>query len=150
VSTQLGREVGKLHRDHGGDVFGFSGKVKNLYYADQITFNFARVSVVTNQVSAIDMSNHGPMEISGPIGASALKQCTVPPWITETGWSNWITLPGPLASENPSSFNPRSGRFDRADQTPDDCVPEDTARFLVQMSAQLLSQKVAPAKPGFR
>jgi tetratricopeptide (TPR) repeat protein len=77
VSTQLGREVGKLHRDHGADAFGFSGKVKDLYYVDQITFNFARVSVVTNQVSAIDMSSHGPMEISGLIGASALKQCTV-------------------------------------------------------------------------
>ena len=81
VTTQAGQEVGKLHRDQGGAVFGLAGRVKDLYYVDQITFNFARVSVVTNQVRAIEASSmsldHGPMEISGLIGASALKQCTV-------------------------------------------------------------------------
>jgi hypothetical protein len=81
VTTQAAQEVGKLHRDQVDEVYGLAGRVKDLYYVDQITFNFAHVSVVTNQVPAIEPGSlsldRGPMEISGLIGASALRQCIV-------------------------------------------------------------------------
>ena len=70
-----------MHRDQVDASYGLGGKVKDLYYIDQITFNFARVSVVTNQVPAMEpesmASAHAPMQIAGFIGASALHQCVV-------------------------------------------------------------------------
>jgi hypothetical protein len=82
VTTDAAQDAGKLHRDQTGEVVvGLSGRVRDLYYIDQITFNFAHISVVTNQTPAVRAADlgldHHAMQISGYIGASALRQCVV-------------------------------------------------------------------------
>ncbi len=81
VTTEAGQAVGKLRRDQVDEPIGLSGAVKDLYFVDQVIFNFARVSVVTNQVLAAAPVALGfedaPMQLSGLIGASALRQCVV-------------------------------------------------------------------------
>ena len=82
LTTSAARDVGKLHRDDSEEqVYGLSGMVKDLYYVDQVIFNFAHVSLVTNQAlaaepEALDL-DRAPVEVSGVIGASALRQCVV-------------------------------------------------------------------------
>jgi hypothetical protein len=57
-------------------VKGINGEVKNVYSADEVTFNFAHLSQKAHDVVAFDtsrISKNVGMEISGFLGATTLN-----------------------------------------------------------------------------
>jgi predicted aspartyl protease len=80
VSPDVAREVTKIHGTEDIKVHGFSGNVDKVYTADKITFRFANVSQVINDVVTFDspqVSRSAGMEVAGFIGITALGQMTV-------------------------------------------------------------------------
>lgn len=80
ISPAVAREVTKVHSDDTLIVKGISGKVDNIYRADEITFRFANLSQKVEDVVAFDtpgISKSTGMDISGFIGFTALGQTTM-------------------------------------------------------------------------
>jgi predicted aspartyl protease len=80
ISPQAAREVTKVRSDYFKQASGISGKVENVFSADQVTFRFAHLSQKGNGVFSIDtsrISKNVGMEISGFLGANTLDQLTI-------------------------------------------------------------------------
>jgi predicted aspartyl protease/Flp pilus assembly protein TadD len=80
ISPQAAREVTKVRSDDHLHVTGISGKVEDVYSADEVTFRFAGLSQKATDVVAFDtsqISKGAGMEISGLIGATTLGQLTM-------------------------------------------------------------------------
>jgi predicted aspartyl protease len=80
ISPEAAREVTKVHADALGRVKGINGEVKNVYWADSVTFRFAQLSQTVPNVVSFDtsgISRGTKMEISGLIGATALNLLTI-------------------------------------------------------------------------
>jgi predicted aspartyl protease len=76
ISPQAAREVTKVRSDDQHHVKGINGEVKNVYSADEVTFNFAHLSQKAHDVVAFDtsrISKNVGMEISGFLGATTLN-----------------------------------------------------------------------------
>jgi predicted aspartyl protease len=76
ISPNVAREITKVHRDWETNVSGISGKVKNVYAADTITFRFANLSQEAHELASFDtsgISRNLGVEISGFIGANTLR-----------------------------------------------------------------------------
>lgn len=80
ISTETARELGKLHVEDRMTIRGISGKVDKVYYAENVTFNFANLAQKADQAFAYDTSNiskHVGLEVAGFIGFSTLSQVTM-------------------------------------------------------------------------
>ncbi len=80
ISPAVAREVTRVHSENNMTVKGISGKVDQVYSADEITFRFANLSQKVRDVVAFDtpgISKSLGMEISGFIGFTALGQTTM-------------------------------------------------------------------------
>ena len=80
ISPEAAREVTKVHADDRLHVHGISGKVENVFLADEITFRFAQLSQRERSVVAFDtsrVSKNENLEISGFIGATTLELLTI-------------------------------------------------------------------------
>lgn len=80
ISPQAAREVTKVRSDDRLHVKGISGRVEDVYTADEVTFRFAGLSQKATDVVAFDasqISKGAGMEISGFIGATTLGQLTM-------------------------------------------------------------------------
>jgi predicted aspartyl protease len=80
ISPQAAQEVTKVHTDDEHHVMGLSGKVKDLYSAHKITFQFAQLYQEARDVVSFDTSRISKgvgMEISGFLGATTLEQLTM-------------------------------------------------------------------------
>ena len=80
ISLDAARAVTKIHNDYPMEVRGLSGKVKQVYSTDNLTFDFANLRQLSNGIVAFDMSdlskNMG-LEISGFLGITTLGQLQV-------------------------------------------------------------------------
>jgi hypothetical protein len=79
ISPGVARAVTKVHTNSDITVKGISGKVDMVYTADSITFKFANLSQLVQDVVAFDtpqVSKGLNMEVSGFIGITALGQVT--------------------------------------------------------------------------
>ena len=80
ISPAAAREVTKVHADDLRRVKGINGEVKDVYWADSVTFRFAQLSQTVPNVVSFDtsrISRGTGMEISGLIGATALNLLTI-------------------------------------------------------------------------
>jgi predicted aspartyl protease len=80
ISTDVAREVTKVHANDSVKVRGLSGAVDRVYTADAITFQFANVVQKVEDVVAFDtssLSKNLNMEVSGLIGYTALAHLTI-------------------------------------------------------------------------
>jgi len=80
ISPAAAREVSKVHEEDRLHVKGISGKVENVFLADEITFRFAQLSQKERSVVAFDtsrISKNERLEISGFIGATTLELLTI-------------------------------------------------------------------------
>lgn len=80
ITPAVAREVTKVHSDNFTTVKGISGKVDNVYRADEITFIFAHLSQKVSGVVTFDTPNLSKdigMDIAGLIGITALGQTTM-------------------------------------------------------------------------
>lgn len=79
LSTEMGREIGKLH---GSEVefIGLSGKVKKVYETDRTPLTVANLSLWPSEYYAYDMSNLSHdlgFAISGLLGLPTLQRLTI-------------------------------------------------------------------------
>lgn len=80
ISPQAAREFTNVDGDSSVDVRGLSGNVKRTYSVSKVDFKFADISLKAAEVVAFDTSNTSKsigMEVSGFIGATALRQLTI-------------------------------------------------------------------------
>jgi hypothetical protein len=80
ISPQAAREFTKVDGDSPIDVEGLSGNVKRTYSVSNIVFHFADISQKVSDVVSFDTSKFSKdagMEVSGFIGATALRQLTI-------------------------------------------------------------------------
>jgi tetratricopeptide (TPR) repeat protein len=77
ISPDVASSVTRVHSDRGVEVRGLSGAITDIYSADLVTFRFAHVALVSKDVVAFNSPGIGGIQISGMIGASALRQCVV-------------------------------------------------------------------------
>lgn len=80
ISPQAAREVTKVRSDDRLHVNGISGKVENIFTADEVTFTFAHVSQKVRDVVSFDTSRTSTnthLEISGFLGANTLDLLTM-------------------------------------------------------------------------
>jgi predicted aspartyl protease len=77
LSTDLARQVTKVHPDNYTQVRGFNGKVKNVYRADEVTLGFAQSRLMQQPKDIVawdisDISESAGTEVSGVLGFSLL------------------------------------------------------------------------------
>jgi predicted aspartyl protease len=80
ISPAVARQVTKVHTNDHITVKGISGKVNEVYSADEITFRFANLAQKVRDVVAFDtpsLSQNMGIEVSGFIGITALGQTTM-------------------------------------------------------------------------
>ncbi|HKN20392.1 MAG TPA: hypothetical protein VJX73_03195, partial [Terracidiphilus sp.] len=80
ISPQAAREFTKIEGDSPFDVRGLSGNVKRTYSVSDIVFHFADISQKVSDVVSFDTSKFSKdagIEISGFLGATALRQLTI-------------------------------------------------------------------------
>lgn len=80
ISPEAAREITKVDGDRPIDVEGFNGNVKKVYSASKVAFKFADISLKAADVISFDTSKFSKaagMEISGFLGATALRQLTI-------------------------------------------------------------------------
>jgi clan AA aspartic protease (TIGR02281 family) len=77
ISPEVAASVTKVHRDLERHVSGLSGTVADVYSADLVTFRFAHVMLVSRDTIAFKIPPIRGIQVSGMIGASALRQCVV-------------------------------------------------------------------------
>jgi len=80
ISPQAAREFTKIDGDSTIDVRGLSGNVRRTYSVSDIVFHFADISQKVSDVVSFDTSKFSKdagMEISGFLGATALRQLTI-------------------------------------------------------------------------
>lgn len=80
ISPDAAREVTKVQKDSDIHVKGISGKVDNVYTANEITLTFGHMSQKAHDVVSFDTSKISKgvgMEISGFIGAKTLNLLTI-------------------------------------------------------------------------
>ncbi len=80
ISPQAAREFTKIDGDSPIDVRGLSGNVKRTYSVSDIVFHFADITQKVSNVVSFDTSKTSKsigMEVSGFIGATALRQLTI-------------------------------------------------------------------------
>jgi hypothetical protein len=80
ISSETARELGKLHLADRMTIHGISGKVDKVYYAENVTFNFANLAQKADEAFAFDTSNISKnvgLEIAGFIGFTTLGQLTM-------------------------------------------------------------------------
>jgi tetratricopeptide (TPR) repeat protein len=80
ISPQAAREFTKIDGGSAIDVRGLSGNVKRTYSVSDIVFHFADISQKVSDVVSFDTAKTSKsigMEVSGFIGATALRQLTI-------------------------------------------------------------------------
>jgi predicted aspartyl protease len=76
IAPDLARQVTKVHNDSYGSVHGLSGKVKDVYMADQLVLQFAGFRQRNLDMSSFDfsqVSRANGIEVSGFLGLPLLK-----------------------------------------------------------------------------